>query len=82
MQLFPGVPGRSHDRTVTFAFEEYVDGVDAATITFDNAQLAITVDIVVPVSIARTQQLLNVEPTHDILGPYQATDANTKTIKW
>jgi hypothetical protein len=70
MQLFPGVPGRSRDQMVTFAFEGDVDGVDAATIAFYKAQLAITADIVVPDSIARTRQLLNAEPIHNILGPY------------
>jgi hypothetical protein len=65
----------------TFAFEGDVEGVDAATIAFDKAQLAITADIVVPGSIARTQQLLNAEPTIDILGPYTASMANTRTTK-
>jgi hypothetical protein len=55
--------------------------VDAATIAFNKTQLAITVDIVVPGSIARTQQLLDVEPTMDILGPYTALMANTRTTK-
>jgi hypothetical protein len=55
--------------------------VDAATIAFDKAQLAIAADIVVPDSIARTQQLLNAEPTIDILGPYTASMSNTRTTK-
>jgi hypothetical protein len=63
MKLFPGVPGKSHDRMVTLTFEGDVDGLDAATIAFDKAQLAITANIVVPGSIAQTQQLLNAELT-------------------
>jgi hypothetical protein len=66
----------------TFAFEGDVEGVDAATIAFDKAQLTITADIVVlPGSIARTRQLLNAEPTIDILDPYTAYMANTRTTK-
>jgi hypothetical protein len=34
IQLFPGVPGWSHDRMVKLTFEGDVDGVDAATIAF------------------------------------------------
>jgi hypothetical protein len=34
-----------------FAFEGNVDGVDMATITFDNVQLGITADVVVTGSI-------------------------------
>jgi hypothetical protein len=81
VHLFPGIPGRSRDRMKTFAFEGDAEGVDAATIAFDKAQLAITAEIVVPGSIARTQQLLNAEPTIDILGPYTASMANTRTTK-
>jgi hypothetical protein len=81
VHLFPGVLGRSRDRMKTFAFKGDVEGVDAATIAFEKAQLAITVDIVVHGSIARTQQLLDAEPTINILGPYAASMANTRTKK-
>jgi hypothetical protein len=64
-----------------FAFEGDVEGVDASVITFDKAQLAITMDAMVPVSIARTQQLLDAQPTIDILGLYTASVANTRTTK-
>jgi hypothetical protein len=62
-----------------FTFEGDVDGVDTSTIAVFKAQLAITADIMVPGSIARAPQLLNDVTTHNILGPYEATDANTKT---
>jgi hypothetical protein len=65
----------------TFTFEGDVDGVDAATIAFDKAHITITIDIVVPGSIAITRQLLNAEPTIDILPPYTASMANTRTTK-
>jgi hypothetical protein len=38
-------------------------------------------DIVVPGSIARTQQLLDVKPTIDTMGPYTVSMANTRTMK-
>jgi hypothetical protein len=81
VHLFPGMPGRSRDRMKTFAFEGDVEGVDAATIAFYKVQLAITADIVVPGSIARTRELLNAELTIDIVGPYTASMANTRTTK-
>jgi hypothetical protein len=66
----------------TFTFEGDMNGVDAATITFNKAQLAIMADIVVPVIITRTQQFRNAESTHNIMGLYEAMDANTKTKKF
>jgi hypothetical protein len=81
VHVFPGIVGRIRDRMKTFAFKGDIEGVDASTIAFDKAQLAITADIVVPGRIPRTQQLLNAEPTIDILGPYTASMANTRTTK-
>jgi hypothetical protein len=81
VHLFPGMPGRNRDRMKNFAFEGDVEGVDAATIAFDKAQLAITADIVVPGSIVRTQQLINADPTIGILGPYTVSMTNTRTTK-
>jgi hypothetical protein len=81
VHLFPGMSGQRRDRMKNFAFEGDIEGVDAATITFDKAQLVITADIVVPGSISRTRQLLDTEPTIDILGPYTASVANTRTNK-
>jgi hypothetical protein len=81
VHLFPGIPGQSRGRMKTFAFEGDVEGVDAATIAFDKAQLAITADIVVPGSITRTHQRLDAELTIDILGPYTTSMANTRTTK-
>jgi hypothetical protein len=81
IHLFPGLPGRSRDRLKTFAFEGDVDGVDGATVAFDQQQLAITADVLVPGSIARTLQLLSSEPTFNALDPFNAGDANTRTTK-
>jgi hypothetical protein len=81
IQLFPGLPGLSRDRLKTFAFEGDVDGVDGATVDFDQQQLAITADVLVPGIIARTLQLLSAEPTFNALGPFNAGDANTRTTK-
>jgi hypothetical protein len=81
LHSFPGVPGRSRDHMNTSTFEGDVDGVNAANITFNKTHFSITTDIVVPGSVARTHQLLNAEPTHNILGPYEATDANTRKNK-
>jgi hypothetical protein len=81
IQLFPGLPGHSRDRLKTFAFEGDVDGVDGATGAFDRQQLAITTDVLVPGSIARTLQMLSSEPTFNALGPFNAGDANTRTTK-
>jgi hypothetical protein len=65
----------------TFASQGDVDGEDAATTAFNKAELVTMNDIVVPGSIARTQQLLNTYPSHNILGPYEATNTNTKATK-
>jgi hypothetical protein len=81
IQIFPEISGKSRDQMKTFSFEGDVAGVDVVTIAFDTTRLGITADVTVQGSIARTQQLLNAEPTHDILGPFEATDANTRTTK-
>jgi hypothetical protein len=81
IQLFPGIPGQTRDRLKTFAFEGDVVGVDMANIAFDPSQLAITDDIIVPGSIARTRQLLAAEPTHDMLGHFTTEAVNTRTTK-
>jgi hypothetical protein len=81
IQLLSGLPGRSRDRLKTFAFEGDVDVVDVATAAFDQQQLAITAEVIVPGSITRTLQLLNAEPTFNALGPFAAGDANTCTTK-
>jgi hypothetical protein len=50
---FPGEPGQSRDRMQAFCFEGDVRGVDIATVGFDEHQLAITADVVVPGSAER-----------------------------
>jgi hypothetical protein len=81
IQLFPGIPGQTRDCLKTFAFEGDVVGVDMVTIAFDPSQLAITDDIIVPGSIARTRQLLAAEPTYDMLGHFTTEAVNTRTTK-
>jgi hypothetical protein len=78
---FPGPPGHSSDRMVTMGFEGDVSGLDICTLAFDLTQLAITDNVIVPGTIDRVQQLLSEEPGQYQLGPFKATDANTRTIK-
>jgi hypothetical protein len=65
----------------TMAFEGDVADIDACTIAFDAAQIAITPDVVVPGTFDRVQQLLNEEPGRDTLGPFKPSDANVSTTK-
>jgi hypothetical protein len=81
IQILSGIPGRSQDKMKTFTFKGGVDGVDVMTFAFDTIQLGITADAMVPGSNAWMQHLLNDDPTHDILGPFKATDTNTRTTK-
>jgi hypothetical protein len=80
-QSFPCVPGQSRDRMQVFCTEGGVEGVDMATVGFDANQLGITADIVVPGSAERMLQLLNDEPGHELVGPYESTNANVRTTK-
>jgi hypothetical protein len=80
-QSFLGVPGQSRDRMQVFFTEGDVEGVDMADVVFDANQLGITADIVVPGSAERMFQLLNNEPGHGLVGPYDSTDANVRTTK-
>jgi hypothetical protein len=58
-----------------------VEGVDVATVAFNSKQLSITPDVLVHGSINRTLQLLAEEPSKQMLGPFEATMANTRTTK-
>jgi hypothetical protein len=80
-QIFPGVPGQSRDQMQVFCTEGGVEGVDMAPVGFDTDQLGITADIVVPGSAERMLQLLNDEPGHELVGPYESTNANVRTTK-
>jgi hypothetical protein len=55
--------------------------VDIASVGFDESQLAITADIVVPGSAERMLQLLGDEPSHELVGPFTSTSANVRTTK-
>jgi hypothetical protein len=52
---------------VTMGFGGEVSGVDVCTIAFDETQLAITANVIVPGTLERVQQLL--------LGPFKGADA-------
>jgi hypothetical protein len=64
-----------------FCTEGDVDGVDMATVWFDANQLGITADIIVQGSAERMLQLLKDEPSHELVGPYESSDANVRTTK-
>jgi hypothetical protein len=55
--------------------------VDISTVTFSSQQLNIPLDVIVPGSLVRVQQILSEEPNHETLGPFNAMDANVRTIK-
>jgi hypothetical protein len=65
----------------TFGYEGYVEGMYIITITFDEAQLAITADPIMPGMIGCVQQLLIDEHTVVTLDPFFAGDANIWTTK-
>jgi hypothetical protein len=76
LQSFPGNPGYSRDRMAIMGFEGEVSGLDICTVAFAPTHLAITDYVTVPDSVDRVQQLLHEEPLHDMLGPFNAIDAN------
>jgi hypothetical protein len=80
-QSFPGVPGQSRERMQVLCTEGGVEGVDMAAVGFNANQLGITADIVVPGSAERMLQLLNDEPGHELVGPYESTNTNICTTK-
>jgi hypothetical protein len=82
IQNFPGLPGRaSSDRRQTFAYLGEVVGIDAVTVAFDEECLAVTDSVIVPGTHERVMQLLNDEPTAEVLGPFPSTEVNTRTVK-
>jgi hypothetical protein len=82
VQNFPGLPGRpSADRRQTFAYLGDVVGIDAVTVAFDEECLGTTDSVIVPGTHDRVMQLLAEEPSAELLGPFPATEANTRTVK-
>jgi hypothetical protein len=81
VSIYPGVPGQAQDRMKIFASLGDVESVDIATVAFDLKQLSVTPGVHVPGSINRTLQLLAEEPANQMLGPFEATMANTRTTK-
>jgi hypothetical protein len=81
VSIYPGVPGQARDRMKIFASVRDVEGVDIVTEAFNPKQLSVTPDVLVPGSIDRTLQLLADEPAKQMLGPFEATMANTRTTK-
>jgi hypothetical protein len=55
--------------------------VDISTVAFDENQLTITPDVIVPGTLDRALQLLNDEPDTDIIGPFKVTDTHGRTTK-
>jgi hypothetical protein len=78
---FSSEPGQSRDWMQAFCSEGDIRGMDITTAGFDENQLAITADVVVPGSSERMLQLLNEEPNHEMVGPYVGTDANVRTTE-
>jgi hypothetical protein len=62
-------------------FEGGVDGTDSTTIAFDRDQLGLTPYINVPRMPDRHHTLLIDEPIKDVVGPFEAEDANVHTIR-
>jgi hypothetical protein len=58
-----------------------VDGTDATIIVFDRDQLGLTPYVNVPPMSDRHHTLLIGEPTNDMVGPFEAEDANVHTIR-
>jgi hypothetical protein len=55
--------------------------LDISTVVFDENQLAITANIIVLGSADRMLQLLADEPTKELFGPFEASEANVRTTK-
>jgi hypothetical protein len=82
VQNFPGLPGRpSAGRRQIFAYLGDVVGIDAVTVAFDEECLGTTDSVIVPGTHDRVMQLLAEEPSAELLGPFPATEANTRTAK-
>jgi hypothetical protein len=64
----------------TFGYGGDVAGVDITTFAFDEAQLVIMVDVIVPGAVERVRQLLSDEPTVTTLGPFMTGDVNVRTM--
>jgi hypothetical protein len=75
----PGQPGRHDpDRFATFAFAEDVLGIDVLTIPFDESVLAITDTINIAATPVLYHQLLNREPTAQLMGPFEDAEPGIK----
>jgi hypothetical protein len=81
IQTYPGGPGRSRDRLVTFANLGDVVGTEITVVALKSEKLTLTADIVVPGSIAWVQQLIDEEPLATTMGPLNTIDANNRATK-
>jgi hypothetical protein len=81
LHSYPGTPGYSRDRMVTMSFEGDAAGIDVCTVAFNASQLEVTLDVFMPSTLDRVQQLLNEEPGRDDLGPFKPSDVNVRTTK-
>jgi hypothetical protein len=75
---YPGAPGMSRYHMKTLCFEGDVSEVDIATMDFDEQQLEITADSIVPGSVDQMLQILSDEPTKELFGPFAATEATLR----
>jgi hypothetical protein len=78
---FPGTPGVSRDQMTSFCSEADVDGVGISTVAFNENQLAVTLDSIVPGTIERMLQLLADDPSKKLRGPFEVSDVNVWMTK-
>jgi hypothetical protein len=81
LQLYPGVPGHSRDQLQNFGYEGDVMGVNVATIAFNEMQLVIIRDVIMPGTVESVRQLLLNDPTATMMGPFTEDDVNVRTTK-
>jgi hypothetical protein len=67
---YDGDPSHNRDRMRTFGYEGDVSGVDITNNAFYEEPLVITVDVVMPGTLKRVQQLMSNEPTDASLGHF------------
>jgi hypothetical protein len=67
VESFPGTPCHSRDIMVPLCYKGDVSGVDISTVAFDESQLEVKPNMVVPGSYQTVLQLLSEEPTQEDL---------------
>jgi len=78
----PGAPGQSSvNRGKTSMYEGDALGIDIATYEFDESQLAVTDEVQTCKDPARHLQLLEDEPSTDLVGPIEDAAANKEVYR-